>query len=57
MFDALVKIVVEHPVIGGSFGAFIAAIISALLQMNWLAFVFVLIGIGLAVLQIVLSNR
>jgi uncharacterized membrane protein len=45
IFDHLIEIVVEHPVISGSFGAFLAAIISALFGVIWLAIVFVIVGV------------
>ena len=57
LFDVIVEVVVDHPVIGGSFGAFLVALIAGLLNLTGWAVLFVLIGIGLAVLQIVMSNR
>jgi hypothetical protein len=57
LFDVIVEIAVDHPVIGGSFGCFLVALIAALLNLTGWAALFVLIGIGLAVLQIVISNR
>ncbi len=57
MIDFIVNIIVEHPVIGGSFGAFLAAIIAALLNQTGLAIVLVLVGVGLAVLQIFISSQ
>jgi len=57
MFDFIFNIFIEHPVIGGSFGSFIAAIIAALLDQTGLAVLFVVIGVILAVVQIFVSGR
>lgn len=52
-FDHLFEIIIDHPVITGSFGAFVAAIIAALLGIVWLAILLVIVGVVI----IFVSNR
>lgn len=54
IFESLINVVVEHPVISGSAGAFIAAVFAGLFQMGTLCAILIIVGIALACLQILI---
>jgi hypothetical protein len=57
LFGNLVEVVLDHPTISGSAGAFIGCVFAALLGMTGLATLLFLAGVGLAAWHIYASTR
>jgi hypothetical protein len=57
LFESLVNLSIEHPSISGTIGVFIIAVLAELLGLRGLASLLLVIGIGLATLEVFLRTR
>ncbi len=57
IFDSFIKVIFKNPKFGGAFGAFIAAVIAAFLNMGGISALLFVTGIGLTVYEIYAQSK